>query len=99
MLTATFVAPLPIASSCETPRVCSEYDLGHTKKPARDRARGGPPATPGKFETAQGGWYDEAAVNERSFRGALGSPYSPRRTRRDRPQHDAHRVRRRSDRH
>src|SRR2546425_748049 len=67
MLTATFVAPLPIASSCETSLVCSEYDLGHTKKPARDRARGGPPATPGKFETAQGGWYDEAAVTKGVF--------------------------------
>src|SRR6059036_1511541 len=67
MLTATFVAPLPIASSCETPLVCSEYDLGHTKKPARDQARGGPPATPGKFETAQGGWYDEAAVTKGVF--------------------------------
>src|SRR5437867_4650038 len=67
MLTATFVVPLPIASSCETPRVCSEYDLGHTKKPARDRARDRPPATPGKFETAQGGWYDEAAVTKGVF--------------------------------
>src|SRR5207245_2826772 len=59
--------PLPIASSCETPLVCSEYDLGHTKKPARDRAPAGRPATPGKFETAQGGWYAVAAVTTGVF--------------------------------
>src|SRR5256886_15839109 len=67
MLTATFVAPLPSASPYKTPLVCSEYAVGSTKKPARHGARGGPPATPEKFEAAQGGWYDEPAVTKGVF--------------------------------